>query len=78
MGGHGVDDGVAFAVPAKQLDTQLEVCALQLAVYRFADVVQEGGTNRDMCVETQFPSHDAGQIGDFLRVRQAHSDRNSS
>ena len=44
--------------------------ALQVAVDRLADVVQERGARRDVAVEAELLRHDAGEERDFERVVQ--------
>ncbi len=55
---------------AEEVDAELEVRALHLAVDRLADVVQERGAHGDVRVEADLPGHDAGEPRDFGRVRQ--------
>ena len=68
--GHGHHDFFVLAVFAQEVDAELEVRALHLAVDRLADVVQEGGAHGDMGVEAHFPRHDAGEPRDFGGVRE--------
>ena len=62
--------GFAFAVLAQEIDAELEVRPLHLAVDGLADVVKERRAHRDVRVEADFPGHDAGQPRHFGRVRQ--------
>ena len=62
--------GSALAVLAQEVEAELEVRALEIAVDGLADVVQERGAGRDVGVEPELLGHDAGQERDFLRVVQ--------
>ena len=52
--GHRHHDRLALAVLAQEVDADLEVRALHLAIDRLADVVQERGAHRDVRVEADF------------------------
>ena len=62
--------GLALAVLAEEVDAELEMRALQIAIDRLADVVDERGAHGDLRVEAELPRHDAGEERDFLRVVQ--------
>ena len=66
--GHRHHDRLALAVLAQEVDADLQVRALHLAIDRLADVVQERGAHGDVRVEADFPRHDAGQPRDLGRV----------
>ena len=65
-----ITTGFALAVLAQEVDAELEVRALHLAVDRLADVVQEGGADGDVGVEADLPRHDAGQPRHLGGVRE--------
>ena len=68
VGRHGHDHGLVFAVFSEEVDAELEVGSLHLAVDRLANVVQERGADGDVRIETDFPRHDAGEPRDLSRV----------
>ena len=59
-----------LAVFAEEVDAELEMRALHLAIDRLADIVQERGAHRHVRVEPDFLGHDAGETGHFRRVRE--------
>ena len=61
---------LALAVLAQEIEAELEMRALQVAVDRLADVVQERRARGDVAVEAEFLGHDAGEERDFARVVQ--------
>ena len=65
-----MQDRLRFAVLAQEVEAELEVRALEVAVDGLADVVQERGAGGDVGVEPELLRHDAGQERDFLRVVQ--------
>ncbi len=67
---HGHDDGFALTVLAEQVDADLQMRALQLAVDRLAAIVQERPPHADVGVDADLLRHDAGEVGDLLRVIQ--------
>ena len=67
---HGHHHGLALAVLAQEVDAQLEVRALHLAIDRLADVVHEGRAHGDVRVEADFLRHDAGQPRHLGRMRE--------
>ena len=54
----------------EELDADLQVRPLELAVHRFADIVNERGPDGRVRVESDFAGHDAGDVRDFLGMRQ--------
>ena len=64
------EDRLALAVLAQEVEAELEVRALQVAIDGLADVVEEGRAGRHLAVEAQLLRHDAGEERDFLRVVQ--------
>src|SRR5207237_6950579 len=70
MRGDRLQHRFALAVLAQEIETELQVRALQIAVDRLADVVQERGARRDMTVQAELFRHDAGEEGDLTRVVQ--------
>ena len=66
--GHRHHDRFALAVLAEEVDADLQVRALHLAIDRLADVVHERGADGDVGVEADLPRHDAGEARDFGRV----------
>ena len=65
-----MQDRLRLAVLAQEVETELEVRALEVAVDGLADVVQEGGPGRDVGVEAELLGHDPGQERDLFRVVQ--------
>src|SRR3954470_11463401 len=63
-------DRFAFAVLPQEVKSKLQVRALQIAIDRLANVVQERGPRGDVAVEPDFLCHDAGEKCDFLRMVQ--------
>ena len=55
MRGHRLQHRLALAVLAQEVEPELEVRALQVAVDRLADVVQERRARRDRAVEARAP-----------------------
>ena len=70
MGGHGVYDRLALAVLAQEVDTEREMGSLQVPVDGLPDVVHERAAYRRVRVESHLAGHDAGQVGDLLRMPQ--------
>ena len=70
-------DRLALAVLPQEVDADLEVRALHLAVDRLADVVQERGADGRVRVEAELPRHDAGEVRDLLASGSARSGRSS-
>ena len=66
VGRDRLQDRLALAVLAEELEAELEVRALEIAVDRLADVVQERGARRDVAVQPELLRHDAGEERDFL------------
>ena len=56
---------LALAVLAQDVEPELEVRPLQIAIDRLADVVQERGARGDRAVEAQLLGHDAGEERDL-------------
>ena len=53
MRGDRLQHRLALAVLAQEVEAELEVRALQIAVDRLADVVQERGARGDVAVEAE-------------------------
>ena len=69
--GHRHHHRLALAVLAQEVDAELEVRALHVAVDRLADVVEERGADRDVRVEPELPcAMMPARKRDFLRVVQ--------
>ena len=66
----GHHDRLVLAVLAEEVDAQLQVRALEIAVDRLADVVHEGGAGGDVTVDAELLGHDAREKRDFLRMIQ--------
>ena len=66
----GLQHRLALAVLAQEVEAELEVRALQVAIDRLADVVQERGARGDVAVEAELLGHDAGEERDLARVVQ--------
>ena len=66
---HGHHDRFALAVLAQEVDADLQVRPFHLAVDRLADVVEERGAHGARARRGRLPGHDAGEAGDFRRVR---------
>src|SRR6185295_9562228 len=77
MASHAVDDLLGLAVLAQQVDAELEMGAVHLAVDRLADVVEDAGPAGDLDVRLELGRHGAGQerhlaavVEDVLAVRR--------
>ena len=65
VGRHRHHHRFALAVLAEEVDADLEVRALHLAVDRLADVVQERRADGDVRVDAELPGHDAREARDL-------------
>ena len=67
---HGHDDRFALAVLPEEIDAELEMRALHLAIDGLADVVQERRAHGDVGVQPDFLRHDAREPRHLRRVRE--------
>ena len=65
-----MDDLFRLAVLAQQLDAELDMGPVDLAIDRLADVVQEPGALGDGDVDLELGRHRRGEEGHFLRMLQ--------
>ena len=70
MGLDAVDDRVALAVLARDVDADRDMAALDLMVDGLADVVQQAGALGHLHVGAELGGHVAGEVGDLQRVAQ--------
>src|SRR5438445_7391435 len=68
--GDRLQDRLPFAVLAEEVEPQLQVRPLQIAIDGLADVVQKRRARGDVAVEADFLGHDAREKRDLARVVQ--------
>ena len=72
MRGDGLEDGLRLAVLTKELEAELEVGALEVAIDRLADVVEECRARRDLTFRrAKRPSTPTGSRASKRLVRPA-------
>jgi len=65
---NGVNDGFAFFVFTRNIDSDLNMRTFDFMVERLADIMQQAGAAGKSRVDAELAGHDAGKIGNLQRM----------